>query len=76
MIGTILDPAIVGLSVAYVFSLTDTFSFSVRVSTEIENYVSREKKRPVACKVVVCLLLDGICRAFVSIREIGIGRGT
>ena len=37
--GTDLDPALIGLSVAYIFSLTDAFSFSVRTSTDIENYV-------------------------------------
>ncbi len=39
---SIIDPAILGLSVAYVFFLTDVFSFCVRTSTEVESNVSNE----------------------------------
>ncbi len=41
--GTNLDPALIGLSVAYIFSLTDGFSFSVRITTDIENYVRKSR---------------------------------
>ena len=35
-----LNPALVALSLAYVVALTDLFSYSLRLSTEIENLVS------------------------------------
>ena len=41
-VDSIIDAAILGLSVAYVFFLTDVFSFCVRVSTEVESNVSNE----------------------------------
>ena len=34
-----LNPALVALSLAYVVALTDLFSFTLRLSTEIENLV-------------------------------------
>ena len=36
----VLDPALVGLSIAYGISLSDFFQFSVRLSAEVENLVS------------------------------------
>ena len=37
-----LNPALVALSLAYVVGLTDLFSYTLRLSTEIENLVSCE----------------------------------
>ena len=36
----VLDPALVGLSIAYGVSLSNTLQYSVRLSAEVENLVS------------------------------------
>ena len=66
-IHTDLNPALVGLVLTYVVSLTDLLQYSVRLSTEVENNVSHSVLVGSAYTPQLqnipssCVYTDGVC---------------